>query len=312
MSLLDDNTRPPSGNLRAFKTLRNSEYVNRSGDSNVWSELWKYRGGYQFKIASGAKTSVAFLTDVYPIFVHELAFSVINGPKGHYPGTDYVRSMTAVEVTSDGQVKMLPGRDKCLLEDVLGRKPRLIWAAKVLDLTPYKRKDGTEVKMSVKPIYIPSSGNVIEQLSAVSEITGKDIQYALFSVQRSNNDKAPKIGDSWTYRKHTSLEEIRANMPDIQEQVTKIDFDKGFPVLTDEQAISLLKQHKNVAAKFPKLTGALVYDTAKMAKLLNEKSATKATDVIEEPVSKPKIEAAEDSLESLENIPDGDFLDLDE
>jgi hypothetical protein len=310
MGLLDDN-RPPVGNLRAFKNLRNTEYVNKNQDSNVWAEMWKHRGGFPFKIASGAKTGVVFLTDVQPLFVHELAFAAVSGPKGHYPGTDYVRSMTAVDVSADGEIKMMQGRDSCLIEEALGRKPRLMWVAKILDLTPFKRKDGTEVKMSVKSIYIPSSGNVIEQLTAVSEITGKDMQYAMFSVQRSNNDKAPRIGDSWTYRKHTSLADIMADLPDVADQLSRIDINKGFPILTDAQAIALLRQHKNVAAKFPKPSGALIYDAAKMAKILNEKPAIKPTDVIEEEPKAPlKIDAAKGSLESLEDIPDGDEFNL--
>lgn len=310
MGLLDD-TRPPVGNLRAFKNLRNTEYVNKNQDTNMWAEMWKHRGGFPFKISAGSKTGVVFLTDVQPLFVHELAVNAVTGTKGHYPATDYVRSMTAVDVTADGDVKMLPGRDVCLLEEALGRKPRLMWVAKILDLTPYKRKDGTEVKMSVKSIYIPSTGNVIEQLSAVSEITGKDMQYAMFSVQRSNNDKAPRIGDSWTFRKHTSLADIMADLPDVSDQIARIDFARGFPILNDAQAISLLRQHKNVAAKFPKLSGALTYNADKMAQILNEKPVAKATDVIEEtPKTALKVEAAKDALESLEDIPDGDEFDL--
>ena len=311
MGLFEEENRPPAGNLRAFKNLRNSEYVNKNQDGSVWGEMWKHRGGFPFKIASGSKTTVVFLTDVQPMFVHELAFSSVSGPKGHYPGTDFVRSMTAT-VTSDGNVVMVPGRAACLIEEALGRKPRLLWVAKILDLTPYKRKDGTEVKMSVKLIYIPSNGNVIEQLTAVSEITGKDMQYAVFNVQRSNNDKAPRIGDSWTYRRHTSLADITVDMPDVQAQLAKIDLNRAFPMLTDDQAIALLRQHKNVAAKFPKPTGALGYDAAKMAKILNEKPTAKDTDIVEEKPTTPlNISAEANSLESLEDIPDGNEFNLD-
>lgn len=255
------------GNLGAFRTLKNTDLIKPQGSGNqLTASMWAARGGFPFKLPVNKSADIVFLTDVQWIPVHEVAIGERKGAKGKYPLTEMFHSTSILGIDASGTP--VKSTRNCLFEQGLGRNPKLILVAKIVDLTAYKLKDGTEVPWTVRTITIPSNSPVIAQLAAASEVTGKDMQYAMFTVSRSGNDKSPKIGDSWTYKTHLTVDDLREEKG-LLEAADKIDFERGFPVLEDSDIVSILKTHRKLCDKYAAdgKNATMTYDEDGMDKL---------------------------------------------
>lgn len=250
MGLADkvNTNKTPVGNLKAFKVLKDTELVRQPNSGNqLISNMWKARGGLPFRLPNNKSTNIVFLTDITWIPVFDIAIGEKKGPKGRYPIIESFRSTDVIGISPDGD-PIKTGR-KCLFSKALGRGPKLIAVAKIVDLTPFKTKEGKEVPFSVRSIVIPSNSNVLQQLAATSEVSGKSPCYGHYTVARSGSDKAVKIGDSWTYVGHMAEAEIAAETAMLA-AAEAIDFDAGYPVLEDSDIVGLLKNHRRISDKF--------------------------------------------------------------
>ena len=250
MGLADkvNSNKTPVGNLKAFTVLKDTELVKQPGSNNqLISNMWKARGGLPFRLPNNKTTKIVFLTDVTWVPVFDVAIGEKKGPKGRYPVIESFRSTDVIEISADGE-QIRSGR-KCLFSKALGRGPKLVAVAKIVDLTPFKTKDGKEVPWAVRSIVIPSNSNVLQHLAATSEVSGKSVRYGLFSVARSGSEKSPKIGDSWTYVEHLSEADIAAEAGMLN-AANSIDFDAGYPVLDDGDILPILRTHRRISDKF--------------------------------------------------------------
>jgi hypothetical protein len=234
------------GNLRAFTVLKDSELVKQPNTGNqLISNMWKARGGLPFRLPNNKTTTIVFLTDVTWIPVFDVAIGEKKGPKGRYPVIESFRSTDLIGISPDGE-QIRSGR-KCLFAKALGRGPKLVAVAKIVDLTPFKTKDGRDIPWAVRSIVIPSNSNVIQQLAATSEVSGKSVCYGAFSVSRSGSEKSVKIGDSWTYKEHFAATDIDE---DMMIAANAIDFDAGYPILEDSEVVNVLRTHRRISDKF--------------------------------------------------------------
>ncbi len=325
---LSDETKPssPVGALSTFKVIKDSGLIS-SGDTHnkVLTDMWAARGGLPFRLPSGKSTKVIFLADFQLIPVHEIAIGERKGATGKYPQTDFIRSTSVLGLAADG-TSITTGKE-CLIEKALGRAPKIVAVTKLVDLTGFKTKKGVQVPWSVRTIIIPGSSPVLNTLSAASEVSGKDMQYAMFLVARSLNEKSPKIGDSWTYSKHMTATDIMSEAG-LQEAANKVDMDKGFPVISDESIKFLLKRHKILSDKYSSenKNAVFTYDERAMAEILGMPikptvtsgggifgSSGVAANAPSSGIQTTKTSAF-GGLEELDDIPDGnpfDGLDVD-
>lgn len=309
--ILDTSGGDAVGGLSAFRILKNTEFVkNASGSKTTWTNIWKHRGGLTFWVNQGKKTGIIFLTDIKPIFVHEVAVGERTGDKGKYPLTDFARSMT-IDGFDPKTNKPLYIKDRvCLLEKALGRGPKVIWVAKIMDLTPFKTKTGEERKWSIKTLVIPSNSSVLEQLIAVSGIQNRNLQYAKFSVQRTMNEKSPRIGDSWTFQEYVKPEKL-VSLEGFNKASELVDIDQGYPAIDAEMAVEILGLHKHVCDKFTdKRNALLTYNEPVMETVLKgEEVVDDASPAVDEVLSDVESPSG---LESLEDIPTGNPFAKDE
>lgn len=301
------------GNLGAFRVLKNTDLVKSQGNGNqLISNMWKARGGLPFRLPNNKSANIIFLTDVHWVPVHDLAIGERKGPTGRYPIIESFHSTSILGIDSNGNP--IKSDRKCLFEKGLGRNPKLIVVAKVVDLTSFKTKDGVNVPWSVRTIAIPSSSPVLSQLAAASEITGKDMKYAMFNVARSGSDKSAKIGDSWTYKNHVTVDDLKSE-GGLLEAADRIDFEAGYPILQDSDILNLLKMHRRICDKFSDTKNAiLTYDEDAMNSLFGATTHVAP----EAPASKPTLglssmKASKPSLDDLDDIPSGNpLMDLDD
>lgn len=297
------------GNLSAFRVLKDSNLVKTGGGrSQAISEMWKYRGGFPFRIMSGKKTNLMFLTDIEWKVVHEIAIKEKVGQTGKYPITDFICSTSIVGVNPDGS--LIKNDKQCIIEKALGREPKLIAVAKILNMTPWTTKDGVKIPWTVQTIIIPSNSPILQQLAAVTEVTKRDLKYSVFTVSRSEQEKSPKIGDSWTYKSHFTEDEVLSE-EGLSAALEKVDLDKGFPILSDEDIVVLLKNHKRLCDRFSDGKNILfMYSEHEMAEILGQLPAKPVVTKVEETKSAIKQEILKtDGLEDLEDMQIGNILD---
>ena len=285
--LFNQETKPLTGGLRQFKVLSSSDELDTGGTmDSPWSEAWSHRGGFPFRMNTGKTTELVFLTDVKPLIVHEVAFGEKAGPSGRFPLKEYVRSMTLTGVDEEGNF-VHNDTPKCLFEAALGRKPKFIYLAKILDMTEYTDKKNVTHKWTVRHVLIDNQ-TVISQLAAVGEVHGRDMQYARFKVSRSMQQKSPRVGDSWTLMGYLDPTEHLDGIPGMRAAEEKIDLDKGFPMFSEEAAKQILGQHRKVASAFPGDTSRLLrYSEAGMDEILG---TTSVGDVIKDGPSIAELE----------------------
>jgi len=299
----------PVGRLAAFRLLKDPELVKNdsSADNDLIAGMWKARGGLPFRLPTGKKTTVVLLSDIELFPVHEMAIGERKGTKGSYPQTEFFRSMSTLGVGDDGAT--VRSGNKCLLEQALGRGPKLIAVAKLLDTTPFKTREGKEVPWSVRSVVIPSNSSLLSVLAATSEAAKTSIQYMVFSVQRSMNEKSPKIGDSWTYT-GKRVPEIMSR-DGISAAEAAIDFSKGFPIPTAEQAMALIKKHVALCKRFAGETknAVLTYDERGTAQLMGVTSDPVDALLNTEPATKPAgLSLTLEDLQDIASAPDSDDL----
>ena len=305
MNLLDEaNSGTPVGGLAAFKVLKDTDLVKTdSSDGDALMSMWQARGGLPFRLPLGKKTNIVFLTDVSFLPVHELAVGERKGQSGKYPLTEVVRSTSILGITPSGET--IKSSRTCLLEKVLGRSPKLIAVAKVLDLTSFTTKAGVHVPWTVKTIIIPSNNAVLNTLMATSEANQKDIKNAIFIIQRSMKDKSPKIGDSWSYKKHATNKEL-LEIDGLSEAAKQVDLDKGFPILEDSDILPMLKRHISLCQKYgaESKNAVLTYDEHAAASVFGGEAPLKETEPAKESSTTTTANLLED-LEDLDDIPTG-------
>lgn len=92
------------------------------------------------------------------------------------------------------------GPENCLICKA-GKEPYLVGYYAIFDLTKYKAKSGNPVECSFK--VLPAKSYSLEMF----QIKSKKIELigALFDVTRTNQQKAPRIGDIWDYVKQVDL-----------------------------------------------------------------------------------------------------------
>lgn len=292
----------PVGKLAAFRLLKDTDLVKSdSSDGDFIASMWKARGGIPFRLPVGKKTTIVFLSDIELFPVHEIAIGERKGTKGSYPQTEFIRSMSAIGVGENGET--IKSGSKCLLEHALGRGPKLIAVAKLLDTTPFKTKDNKEVPWSVRCVIIPSNSSLLSVLAATSEVAKTSIQYMVFAVQRSMNEKSPKIGDSWTYTGKRVPEIV--SREGVSAAETSIDLNKGFPIPTEEQARVLIKKHVALCNRFSgeNKNAVLTYDERAVAQMFGTDNAVDS--ILNSPAASAPAPAPAKGLSlSLEDLAD--------
>jgi hypothetical protein len=306
MSNLDEfssSSKPPTGGLRAFVVLKDSPYANSRSESGPWGETWKHRGPYAFSIPSGRTCNLLFLTDVIPMIGYSVVTGDGKGENGWYPKIDFVRATNIRGFDSDGNPQFT--NELCPFRAALGREPKLIYVAKIFEDLGYEnKKEKTTVKDTVRHILIERQ-EILNVLCTHSQIDNLTAEFRLFKVTRSPNKKSARLGDSWVFVKSLSREIIMKQIPDAFERASKIDLEKGFPLYTMAEAVSILKLHKTIVDKHPgENRSDMSYDPAGMDAVLN------GTPLVGSPLEVGKLGlsamTAKPSGGSLESLLDAD------
>lgn len=92
----------------------------------------------------------------------------------------------------------------------------------VIDLTPYKNKEGAEIPFSRKPMFVKEqTARKLFQpmLLCAQEDYGQDFPGLLVRATRSDDDKAPRVGDSFSILKAVKLSEYDDPKPFSEDEI---------------------------------------------------------------------------------------------
>lgn len=260
-----NNNQQAVGGLAAFFTAKTDTRLAESNGSGPWADVWAARPGFEYSLKPGTSGILMFLTDIKLVPMHKIVTHWVDA-RG-FPGTDWLPS-TALEL-KDGALQ--PNGSPDIFGDVLGKQPKLVGIAAVLDLNPYTTKDGTKVNWTVRYIIIDNDA-VMTALSQVSGMKQRPLKDAYFQVTRTSNPKSSRIGDVWQFNDFTTLDKVRANegYGDVTDDVyTKIDLDTAFPMVDAETAVRIVSGHARVVDKHENISASHGYNKALLAQAKN-------------------------------------------
>ena len=237
----------PVGGLAAYRAFASRKELQNEGNSDsIWGELWKTRGNFAFRIPQNSETSVIFLTDAQVFPAYELMTGWANNR--NFPNKDFVRA-PGWTISPKGDVS---SPENCPIQTVTGLQPRIVAVGTILDMQKFTLKKGeragTEVKYSVRPIVIKTD-SVIDTLIATSDSADRDLQYAVFRVKRSNDQRSPSVGDSWFPKGYIDPEELDTKVPDWRELLAKTNVIQGYRDLNESEIKNVLNHHCRIAKK---------------------------------------------------------------
>lgn len=110
-------------------------------------------------------------------------------------------------------VKGVPGYDEC---PGCNGGDRRYWVGMhtCLDLTPFKKRDGTVVQW--KRQVLPAKAIQLEMFKRQKEKRGT-LRFARYEAMRSESKQSARIGDSWDFERHVTKEELLSSLPGITE-----------------------------------------------------------------------------------------------
>jgi len=295
MSLFDtnDDDTQAQGGLSILNRLRGQ--VDSGGSqqrSGGWGDIWAARGGFNFSLKKGEEAKIVFLDDIQIFVATPIITGWVNANGYSFAKTEYLRSSAYDDLGE-------PTGEIDLVSQVTGMRPTLIGVAPILDLRPFTRKDGTEVKYSVRPLLIKTD-SVLNQLQTIAKHSNRTLENALMSVSRSATDsKAPGAGDTWFLKQYMEDAELVKQIPDLAEIRTQCNVTVGYPRPDVALAKDLLGLHANVVRKNQDKKDAIAiqrFDEAAWAEVSGVAAPTGA------PVAQDVAAAAADQFEGLEDL----------
>jgi hypothetical protein len=182
--------------LNEEKERKQKEFENSKNPKN-----------YRFFMKKGTETSVVFIDDLLFV-VNEHRFK----KDGHYNNFETC-------------VKDVEG--ECLICDADNR-PYIAWVTTVIDLTPYTKKDGTEVTVSKKLMVVKQGGaeKLLRRQKKMGTLKGKK-----FTLSRSSDPKGEATGTDIEFDKDVDLDQLKQFAPegiDQDEWITPFDYKELF------------------------------------------------------------------------------------
>ena len=222
-------------------------------DGGPWSDCWSNRKLHPLRIPSNEGAEVIFLDDIKIFVAAELVVGWVNTNNGKsFAKKDFARVSNYDDSGEETNTR-------CPLTEVLGRT-RMLGVAPVLTDQPDSGKNGSGKPYSIRLLVVKSQP-ILETLQLASQSCGQDLKYAAFKVRRTGEQMAPAIGDLWQYVNHIEEEELTKSASDWRTSLDGVNLDRGFPVMPDEDAVAILRNHVKVVGEHPDVQGAVMnYD----------------------------------------------------
>jgi len=236
--LFEEEDSAAVGALSRLSRMRELMPQSSANDQDIWRSLWDNRGGFSFWMTAGSTAKIVILRDPHIVMCNQL---LTGWPKGGYPKIDYVRS-----VAYDSE--LAPTGERDIIAEVTGQSPVPLAIMPIVDLRPYKPKEGAEVKYSFKFAVIKKM-TVIQQLTAISAHHKRPLDFAKISISRGHEKTSSNVGDVWTGGTFVTPETLDSSVPEWRDAMQKMDFDKAYPVPDHKMAMSLLKHHVSVCER---------------------------------------------------------------
>lgn len=227
------------------------EQSQRTRPLEFLKRMWDGRGqDYPFSLKPGTKEVVLFLDDITTYRVHRFIYGVDT-----YAKKEFIQCRSqAISDTADSGIAHTG--EVCLMCMAFG-EPFTIAVAPVATFHKFTRKDGTNSSAQAR-ILIASQDSTINSLvdMACSEMSGGSLKYLAVSVSRGKDKNTTRVGDSFVIQSSYRDKKKLANLKGIREVVAglkKIDMDKLFGPVDQEEMLRALQKHKDLCDSNPSI-----------------------------------------------------------
>jgi len=253
-------------NVRAVVAAQQTMYTSVFDASN------DALGVVTFGLKPGMSRTVVVLAEPTPVLAHRVAVEHVKGPKGSFLAYNHMRCLRHMFDKSGAKIDTGAACAGCI---ALGEEPRIQLLFPVDDLQdPYTPRTGrngappVRVEHPVRIVQVTSPASINQLIDQIQTDTAKgSLAWCVLKASRSQNEKAPRIGDSLTVIKRINGEDYKkqAYWVDVNNALKERDVSKIF-ALTESQMITALRMHRTLVDRHDPRGG---YDVDGMEAVLN-------------------------------------------
>lgn len=303
MSLEDDIEKAKAGNASPVWNQTRAaaeESQRRNPTSGVWSDR-RRSAGYPFFLAKNKSVHAVVLSAPKIVIGHKftIGWNTVGGKS--FPDTWY-GPCSKWKLPDDPSVSGFEGTNQpCPACKVLG-EPRTVLVLGLAVNEKYTHKQtGKTTNWQVKPLIVDYAGTINQMHDLAATQPDGDLRFKVLKISRSNNDRSPRIGDSFTVTKAVDPASVRGNA-EITNAWKNLKFDHAWRLMTVDEMKQALTLHKQLCDRHMEGQG---YDPKALIAVLRGDLAEDSDIASSIDDLGDSVPSGDTSLDGLADLPEG-------